>query len=212
MTMKSSELAKNAREFLKVETCYLLGFWGQYCSQAEYNRVNAELKRHGKNNDKYNNQNYINSNVYAADCVCWVKGLLGGLRVGHRIGYGAMAAPIGDVTPEEFSDKLYDVIERPASGNYMNVPAGYGIAKPGHAALSLGNGEWADYSYNSSQNGVRLHTGGIPREYKCGKIPTIDYSEQPQPEPTDAAAFRDFLISNAGKIIGEAYDAWKGGK
>lgn len=207
--MKAQELANNAREFLKVQTCYLLGFWAQYCSQAEYDRVNSELKRHGKNNDKYNNQNYINSNVYAADCVCWVKGLLGGLRVGHRIGYGAMAAPIGDVTPEEFSDKLYDVIERPVSGNYMNVPAGYGIAKPGHAALSLGNGEWADYSYNSSQNGVRLHTGGIPREYKCGKIPTIDYSDQPVPEPGDAEDFRNFLMEHAPETIAALYEKWR---
>jgi hypothetical protein len=207
--MKAQELANNAREFLKVQTCYLLGFWAQYCSQAEYDRVNSELKRHGKNNDKYNNQNYINSNVYAADCVCWIKGLLGGLRVGHRIGYGAMAAPIGDVTPEEFSDKLYDVIERPVSGNYMNVPAGYGIAKPGHAALSLGNGEWADYSYNSSQNGVRLHTGGIPRAYKCGKIPTIDYSDQPVPEPGDAEDFRNSLMEHAPETIAALYEKWR---
>ena len=205
--MTGQELANNARGFLNVTTCYLLGFWCQYCSKAEYNRVNAELAKHNKNNDKYNNQKYINTNVYAADCVCFVKGLLGGLKVGNRISYNQMSAPIGDVTPEDFGKLLYDCV--PPG---MNVPAGYGLAKYGHAALSLGNGEWIDFSFNDYQNGVKLHTGGVPSEYKCGKIPTIDYSDQPTPEPSDAAAFRDFLISNSSKIISEAYNAWKGGK
>lgn len=207
--MKAQELANNAREFLKVQTCYLLGFWAQYCSQAEYDRVNIEIARAGKNNDKYGNRKYINSNVYAADCICFVKGLLGGLRVGHRIGYGAMAAPLGDVTPEEFLKLLYECVSPPETGNYMNVPAGFGLAKPGHAALSLGNGEWIDYSYNSSQNGVRLHTGGIPKEYRCGKIPGVDYSDQPVPEPGDAEDFRNYLMEHAPETIAALYEKWR---
>ena len=203
--MKAQELANNAREFLNVTTCYLLGFWGQYCSQAEYNRVNAELAKHNKNNDKYNNQKYINTNVYAADCVCFVKGLLGGLKVGHRVSYNQMSAPIGDVTPEDFGKLLYDCV--PPG---MNVPAGYGLAKYGHAALSLGNGEWIDFSFNDYQNGAKLHTGGVPSEYKCGKIPTVDYSGEPVPQPTgDAAAFRDYLMANAPAVINTMYNEWR---
>ena len=208
--MTGDELAKVAKSFLNVTTCYLLGFWGQYCSQAEYDRVNKELARSGRSNDKYNNQKYINDgSCYPFDCINFVKGILGGCRPGNRISYARMRSnPVGDCTPEVFSDKLYDCV---SPG--MNVPAGYGLAKPGHAAISLGNGQWIDVSYDySGQNGAKLHTGGVPSVYKCGKIPGVTYSDQPTPEPSDAAAFRDFLISNSSKIISEAYDAWKGGK
>ena len=207
--MKSSELAARAKAFLNVKTCYLLGFWGQYLSQAEYDRVNRELARSGRSNDKYNNQSLIGTDVYPFDCINFVKGLLGGCTAaGNRISYAQMRKnPVGDCTPEQFLEQLYD---RCDPG--MNVPAGYGLAKTGHAALSLGDGYWIDVSFNGSQNGAKLHAGGVPKEYTCGKIPGVEYSSEPVPEPTDAAAFRDFLISNAGKIIGEAYDAWKGGK
>lgn len=204
--MKAQELANIARSFLDVKTCYLKGFWGQYLSQAEYNRV---LKMY-PTNTKYHNEDLIGTDVFPFDCICFVKGILGGCTPEKRISYAQMSRnPIGDCTTETFAEKLYDIV-KPG----MNVPAGYGLSKPGHAALSLGDGKWIDVSYDySGQNGAKLHTGGVPANYICGKIPGVDYSEQPPaPEPTDAAAFRDFLISNAGKIIGEAFDAWKGGK
>ena len=204
--MTGQELAAAARKFLDVPTCYLRGFWGQYMSQVEYDRV---LKMYPVNS-KYNNEKYVGDvDMYPFDCICFVKALLGGIRPGIRISYATMAKnPIGDCTTEAFAEKLYDCVD-PG----MNVPAGYGLSKAGHAALSLGDGKWIDVSFDySGQNGAKLHTGGVPAVYKCGKIPGVTYSDTPMPEPSDAAAFRDFLISNSSKIISEAYDAWKGGK
>ena len=203
--MKAQELCDRARAFLSFPSCYLLGFWGQYLSQAEYNRVNIELAKTNRCNDKYGNQKYIGTDIYPFDCINFVKGLLGGCKVGTRISYKQMAAnPVGDCTPEQFLAKLYD---RCDPG--MNVPAGYGIAKPGHAALSLGNGYWIDASFNSQQNGLMLHAGGIPAEYTCGKIPGVDYSDQPVPEPGDADDFRDYLIEHAGETINALYKEWR---
>lgn len=206
--MKGQELANRAEEFLSVQTCYLLGFWGQYLSQAEYDRVNRELARTGRSNDKYNNQKYIGSSIFPFDCINFVKGLLGGCTINKRISYAQMRSnPVGDCTPEEFGKQLFDCV---SPG--LNVPAGYGLAKPGHAALSLGNGKWIDASFNNSQNGVKLHTGGVPSEYTCGKIPGVDYSAEPQPEPgTDPAKdFADFLKANASEVIDSLYKKWKG--
>lgn len=207
--MTGQELANRAEEFLKVKTCYLLGFWGQYCSQAEYDRVNKELARSGRSNDKYNNQKYIGTDIFPFDCINFVKGLLGGCTTKKRISYAQMRSnPVGDCTPEDFGKKLYDCV---SPG--MSVPAGYGLTKPGHAALSLGNGLWIDASYNyAGQNGVEMHSGGIPSEYKCGKIPGIEYGSEPQPEPgTDPARdFADFLKANADDVIDSLYKKWKG--
>lgn len=209
--MTGQELANIAKSFLNETTCYLLGFWGQYCSQTEYKRVNFELARSGKNNDKYNNQRYIgDSSCYPFDCINFVKGILGGCRPGRRISYNQMKAnPVGDCTPEDFGKQLLDVLPKPSGSYYSDVPAGYGLAKSGHAALSLGGGNWIDVSYNNSQNGAMMHSGGIPREYTCGKIPTIDYSDQPVPEPGDAEDFRNYLMDHAPETIATLYEKWR---
>ena len=73
--MTNKELVKNAIEYLNQSTCYLKGFWCQYLSKPEYDRINAQYKGA---NDKYNNTKYIGTNVYAGDCICWIKQLLGG--------------------------------------------------------------------------------------------------------------------------------------
>ena len=87
---------------------------------------------------------------------------------------------------------------------------GYGISKKGHAALSLGGGRWVDVSFDySGQNGAMLHTGGIPGNYVCGKIPGVDYSDQPVPEPGDAEDFRNYLMEHAPETIMTLYEKWR---
>ena len=169
--IKAEELSKRAREFLNVKTCYLKGFFGQPLTQAEYDRV---LKLY-PDNAKYNNEAYIGSGAYAFDCVCFVKFLVSNGSVGNRISYAQLkASPIGDCTTQAFMSGLTECVE-PAK-----APAGYGLATAGHAAISLGGGMWIDANKNATQNGIALHTTGIERFTRAGKIKGIDY-ETPEP-------------------------------
>ncbi len=202
--MKAQELANIAESFTHtgIQTCYLKGFWGQRLTQQEYDRV---LRMYPENS-KYKNEKYIGTDVFPFDCICFVKGILGGCTPNRRISYQQMAKnPIGDCTTETFAEKLYGLV--PPG---MNVPAGYGISKKGHAALSLGGGRWIDVSFDySGQNGAMVHTGGIPGNYVCGKIPGVDYSDEPVPEPGDAEDFRNYLMEHAPETIATLYKKWR---
>lgn len=169
--IKAEELSKRAREFLNVKTCYLKGFFGQPLTQAEYDRV---LKMY-PDNAKYNNEAYIGTGAYAFDCICFVKFLVSNGYVNNRISYAQLkASPIGDCTTQDFMKGLTECVE-PAK-----APAGYGLATAGHAAISLGGGMWIDANKNATQNGIALHTTGIERFTRAGKIKGIDY-ETPEP-------------------------------
>lgn len=164
--MTNNELVANAVAYLQVTTCYEKGFWCQYMSQAEYDRI---LKMYPGNN-KYGNEKYINTGVFAADCICWIKQLLGGGTVTRRLSYQQMSAnPLGDCNNQKFYDSLYDCCEP------SQALPGYGLATTGHAALYVGNGQWMDFNYSGSQNGAALHTGFSSTSFKCGKIPGISY-------------------------------------
>ena len=107
--MKAQELANIAESFTYtgIKTCYLKGFWGQRLTQQEYDRV---LRMYPENS-KYKNEKYIGTDVFPFDCICFVKGILGGCTPNRRISYQQMAAnPIGDCTTETFAEKLYDLV------------------------------------------------------------------------------------------------------
>ena len=174
MALTSKELVANAVAYLQKSTCYLKGFWCQWLTKSEYDRVNAQYKGA---NDKYCNTGLIGTNVYAGDCICWIKQLLAGGNVNRRLSYTVMASnPLGDCTNKQFYDKLYD-LRSPAG-----APAGYGLATEGHAALCIGGDQWLDFNYTGSQNGIRLHTGFSGTNFRCGKIPGVVY-EEPAPTP-----------------------------
>lgn len=186
--MTNSELVANAVAYLQVTTCYEKGFWCQYMSQAEYDRI---LKMYPGNNT-YGNEKYINTGVFAADCICWIKQLLGSGTVTRRLSYQQMTAnPLGDCDNRKFYDSLYDCCE-PS----LALP-GYGLATTGHAALYVGNGQWMDFNYSGSQNGAALHTGFSGTSFKCGKIPGISYENDEPIIDTERAIlerFTDWLI------------------
>lgn len=173
MALTSKELVANAVAYLQKTTCYEKGFWCQRMTTAEYDRI---LKMYPENN-KYGNEFMIDSDVYAADCICWIKQLLGGGTVNRRLSYAEMASnPLGDCNNKTFFNKLYDL------RSPVGAPAGYGLATEGHAALCIGGDQWLDFNYNISQNGIRLHTGFSGTNFRCGKIPGIVY-EEPAPTP-----------------------------
>ena len=182
--MLNDLLCSRAREFVNVSTCYLKGFWGQRLTVDEYERV---LKMYPVN-AKYGNETLCSSDVFPFDCVCFVKALLGGATVNRRLTYKEMSAnPLGDCTCEKFYNSLYDCVS-PES-----APAGYGLATLSHSALSLGSGVWIDCNFSGGQNGVAIHTGGIPSYFKAGKIPSIEYPSKPD-ESEILHAFADYLI------------------
>lgn len=188
--IRYDELAQTAAMFAGYKSCYLKGFWGQELTKAEYDRV---LKMYPEN-AKYKNESLIGTNVFPFDCICFVKALLGGATPERRLSYKEMAAgPLGDCTTQKFKSSLYDCIE--GGGN---IPAGYGIASDGHAAISLGSGRWIDANYDGvGQNGLKIHSGGVPSKYVCGKIPGIDYT----PAINEVEDFLAFL-----------YKSWKDSK
>lgn len=189
--MTNKELVANAVEYLNKSTCYLKGFWCQWLTKAEYDRVNTQYKGA---NDKYNNTGKIGTNAYAADCICWIKQLLAGGRVNRRLTYSEMASnPVGDCTNETFYNKLYDCCEPD------QAKPGYALATTGHAALYIGSGQWLDYNYTTGQNGIALHTGFAGTKFKCGKIPGISYEDDTPIVDTERAiltSFCDWLIDS----------------
>lgn len=187
--MTNNELVANALEYLNASTCYEKGFWCQKMTQSEYDRI---LKMY-PNNSKYGNQNLINSDVYAADCICFVKQLLAGGKVGKRLSYAQMASnPVGDCTNLMFYDKLYDCC------NTSEALPGYGLATSGHAALYVGNGQWLDFNFSGDQNGIKLHTGFSGTNFKCGKIPGVSYESKTPVVKTEKEIllnFCEYLVS-----------------
>lgn len=189
--MTNKELVSNALEYLQVSTCYDKGFWCQWFTKSEYDRVNTQ---YNGVNDKYGNAKLVGTNVYAADCICWIKQLLNNGSVRKRLSYSEMAAnPLGDCTNEAFYNKLYDCCEP------ENAMPGYGLATTGHAALYIGSGQWLDYNYTTGQNGIALHTGFAGTKFKCGKIPGVSYEDDTPIVDTERAiltSFCDWLIDS----------------
>lgn len=184
--IKAEELSKRAQEYLNVTTCYLKGFWGQPLTQGEYDRILAMYPE----NAGYHNEKYIGTNAYAFDCICFVKSLLAGGSVNKRVTYNDIkATPLGDCTTKAFLESLTECVE-PSKGAIP--PAGYGLATPGHAAISLGNGMWIDANKNASQNGIAIHTTGIERFTRAGKIKGIDYSTPEPVIPTERKILEQF--------------------
>ena len=173
MALTSKELVANAVAYLQKTTCYMKGMWCERLTRSEYDFKCQQYP----DNKKYGNEKYVNSDVYAADCICWLKQLLNNGNVNRRLSYSEMAAnPLGDCTNKQFYDKLYD-LRSPAG-----APAGYGLATEGHAALCIGGDQWLDFNYSGNQNGIALHTGFSGTNFRCGKIPGIVY-EEPAPTP-----------------------------
>ena len=168
--MTAKELCIIAESFADAKTCYLKGFWMQYLSRSEYDRI---LKMYPVN-AKYGNDKYIgDKDMYPADCICFIKGILGGARIGNRITYAQMKGnPVGDCTNIQWKEKLQ---KNPVS--VTNAPAGCGLATNNHAGISLGNGRWIDCNFSGSQNGVAVHTSGIEVFDTAGFIPGVEYVE-----------------------------------
>ena len=165
--MTNREIVANAVAYLQKTTCYMKGMWCERLTQSEYD---YKCKQYPENK-KYGNEKYINTDVYSADCICWLKQLLNGGSVNRRLSYAEMSAnPLGDCTNKQFYDSLYDCVP------VEQAKPGYGLATTGHAGLYVGNGQWVDFNFTSGQNGVALHTGftGAP-VFKCGKIPGVSY-------------------------------------
>ena len=173
--MKAQELANIAESFTYtgIQTCYLKGFWGQRLTQAEYDRV---LRMYPENS-KYKNEKYIGTDVFPFDCICFVKGILGGCTPNRRISYQQMASnPVGDCTTETFAEKLK-----------------VNLARKNRELQALYGHEPLDFDGN----------------YVCGKIPGVDYSDQPVPEPGDAEDFRNYLMEHAPETIAALYEKWR---
>lgn len=175
--MKAETLAAIAAAFAKDETFYEYGGWGQEMTLAT---LNSLAERYPKNKPVKTE----NVGKWGFDCICFIKGLLAGVTPSHHINsYQEMKAkcPLGDCTNLEFLNELYDRCDP------IDAPAGYGLATKGHAAISLGNNRWVDANRGDGQDGVKIHVG-IPETFVAGKIPGVDYEEEPQ---TDEV--QDFL-------------------
>ena len=179
--MKSKELCDLALQFAALPNFYEYGGWGQEMTRAT---LDALAARYPKNKSI----NYDNVGKWGFDCICWIKGMLSGVTPQHHINsYQEFKnnCPIGDCTNVEFKNMLYDCCDPD------EAPAGYGIANDRHAALSLGNGKWIDCNRtDSGQDGIQVHFGGL-NGFKAGKIPSVDYDQEPQTD--DVQDFLQFL-------------------
>ena len=103
--MTNKELVANATAYLQKTTCYMKGMWCERLTQAEYDYKVRQFP----DNKKYGNEKYVNSDVYAADCICWIKQLIASGNVNRRLSYAELCSgPLGDCTNQQFYDSLYD--------------------------------------------------------------------------------------------------------
>lgn len=183
--MTDKELCEIAVAFSNVPNFYELGGWGQEMTRAT---LESLAERYPKNKPV----NYDNVGKWGFDCICWIKGMLAGVRPPdkHINSYTAYktACPIGDCTNVEFKKMLYDCCE-PAS-----APAGYGLASDRHAALSLGSGRWIDCNREAGQDGIKIHTGAPTWAERAGKIPGVEYGQDPQDEREILMRFVTWLV------------------
>jgi hypothetical protein len=196
--MTGNEVALRAEEFANALTKYEKGWWGQYPSQAEWNRI---LRMYPENST-YGNERYIgNSSCFFFDCVCLVKAILGGATVVHRIQYAALANnPMGDCDNKSFLRQIK------ANGGCAPKDAkrGYGLATENHAAIALGNGRWLDCNFIRKngkvvQDGILIHDTGIEQFIMAGPLTGVDYSSV---TPTPAPVVGDVIPMVITKIEG----------
>ena len=183
--MTGNDVATRMEEFAQALTKYEKGWWGQYPSASEWNRIAQKYP----DNLTYGNETYVgNPSAFFFDCICVVKAILAGASTTHRVNdYATFASnPMGDCDNPTFLNKIK------ANGGCAPKDAkrGYGLATNNHSAIALGNGRWADCNFIRDkktnkviQNGVVIHDTGIEQFTVAGKLTGVDYTEVP-PAPT----------------------------
>lgn len=189
--MTGKEVGDVCIAFADAKTCYLAGCFGQELTQTVYNEKVRQYPR----NEKYGNADKVGKGYHPFDCICLIKGVLASARPDHYINYADLLKnPLGDCTNEQFLNALYDCCE-PAK-----APKGYGLASKSHAAVALGDGMWVDCNFGNGQNGVCIHAGAPTWAEKAGKIPGVDYDQEPEEEREILMRFVTWLVDEYLKV------------
>ena len=165
---------------------------------------------------KYLNVAYESPNIYKTggwgkwngtnfefDCICLVKSILWnfiGIREGHG---GAVYASNG--VPDYSTEQMINVCNN-VSNDFNSIHEGEMLWMQGHVGIYVGNGNvieatagWDTWKVIMSQvdnKGNRTYNGqgGSNRWQKHGYLPYVDYSEEPQPEPSNDIKVGDWVV------------------
>lgn len=180
---------------------YSLGLFGQKITQSvldgkatQYKKWYKETK--SKQDAKLTNYDYIKKHLGAQgyDCVCLLKGILWGSKVGVCGKYQSNGVP--DIGSNEFFNKCYDVV------GVKDAQAGMIIWFEGHVGIVYDKD--TVYEISPKTGKVVKHTIKFQPWQKCGRSPYIDYSDVDSKSTTsdNKNAFMPTLrIGDAGKAV-----------
>lgn len=197
--MTGNDVADRMLEFYNALNKYEKGWWGQYPSKSEWDRI---AKKHPENLT-YGNEQYVdNPNAFFFDCICIIKAILSGATTTHRVNdYKTFASnPMGDCDNVGFMNAL----KKNGSCAPKDAKRGYGLGTKNHSAIALGDGKWIDCNFIRKngkviQNGIAIHDSGIEQFTIAGKLTGVDYSEV---TPTPTPVVGDVIPMTITKIEG----------
>lgn len=177
--MKASELAEKCVDIAKnYKTLYVMGGFGAPLNDANKARY-IEYYTYNAQTDRAAMINAADSETFAFDCVCMIKGILWGWSGrSDRVYGGATYASNGvpDIDTEEMIGVCSDV-----STDFSDIEVGELVWKTGHVGIYVGNGLAVECTPVWS-NGVQITAcnrtvSGYNTRYwtKHGKLPYVSY-------------------------------------
>lgn len=209
--MKAQEFVDKLVDIAKnYKTLYVMGCFGA--------PLNANNKKRYTTNHKYNKQEprrsmimNASSDTFGFDCVCLIKGVLWGWNGNVNAIYGGAkyaSNGVADMTTEAMINFCANV-----STNFDKVEVGELMWMKGHVGIYIGDRLVVECS-PAWENKVQItgisgntQTARIRQWKKHGKLPWIDYGQQPKQEVTvvsDEERIWNFLLESIGNEYGVA--------
>ncbi len=164
------------------KTLYIKGCFGA--------PMNARNKKRYSTNNSYNRNratmiNAASADTFGFDCICLLKGLLWGWNGDKNRVYGGAAYKsngVPDISEDTMIARCSEV-----STDFSNVPVGAMLWLKGHCGVYIGNGlavectpKWKNGVQITAVGNIGDKTGYNTRTWaKHGKLPYIDYKEEP---------------------------------
>ena len=183
--MTNKELVAKAINVAQtLPTVYVNGAFGCRFGIDYYNPDYSYNKKHAAELEKYKNTNPL---TFGFDCVCFIKGLLWGFSGDVTKEFGGakyQSNGVPDITESAMMEACID-----PSTDFSQIEVGEFLWMKGHCGLYIGNGlgvectpKWENKVQITAVGNIGKQTGYETRTWtKHGKLPYIEYVEEPAP-------------------------------
>lgn len=209
--MKNSEFLKKLKMAVNVNTMYVLGGFGLV--------LNANGKERAINSYEYNKNRAemikaANNNTFGFDCSGLIKGILWGFNAETSLPYGGAIYRSNNVPDINADSMVKLLINRDYDMSQGAIAPGEMLYMTGHCGIYIGNGEVIECTPKWA-NCVQIRQL-TDRKWLChGKLPWVDYNENPTLDSVDFDGVADILsdieysVSVAKELLAELKEKLK---